>query len=158
MSDLERELTSVLDTQRAAQALGRVVRAGECIGLSGNLGAGKTAFVQGLAAGMGVSSETRVTSPTFALINEYATERAPLVHADLYRIEHGRELDEIGLFEYLDDRFVVAVEWCDRFRVLPDDHLAICLEVSGESGRKLVASGLGPRSHALLARWQAELG
>jgi len=155
VTELVLELRSLEDTLAAAQLLGEVVEPGDNIGLRGDLGAGKTAFAQGLALGLGVL--VRVTSPTFALVNEYEGGRVRLVHADLYRIEDERELDELGLYEACRADAVVAVEWFERFRVLPPDHLHILLErVDGEV-RRLCASARGPRSEVLLGRWAAAM-
>jgi len=141
-------------TRAAGAALGGVLRAGDAVALVGDLGAGKTTFVQGVAAGAGVSAP--VTSPSFALIQEYPA-RVPLVHADLYRIDRARELDEIGLDEHVRaGAAAVLVEWADRFPVLPRDHLRIALTIAGD-GRGLVADAGGPRAQALLAAWATAL-
>jgi len=134
-----------------------VACAGDLVGLRGDLGAGKTAFVQGLAAGLGIPEAVRVTSPTFTLVNEYRGGRLDLIHADLYRIEDAAELDQIGLYEACDSGAVVAIEWCEKFPVLPTDHLAIELDVVSESERRLRAHAHGPASEALLERWQVAL-
>lgn len=151
-------LTSPEATREAARALARHLAPGDAIGLVGDLGAGKTCFVQGLAAGLGVPDSVRVTSPTFTLINEHRGGRLPLFHVDLYRIERAGELDHIGLDDLFVAPAVVAVEWCDRFPVMPADHLRVELRAVAEYERALDAEGRGARGAALAAAWVVELG
>jgi tRNA threonylcarbamoyladenosine biosynthesis protein TsaE len=94
------------------------------LALKGDLGSGKTAFVQGLAKGLDISEKYYITSPTFTLINEYPG-RHPLFHVDLYRIEDTSELEEIGLEEVLYRDAAVAIEWADK---LPEGSLPHHLE------------------------------
>jgi len=89
---------------------------GEVFALVGELGAGKTHFVKGLAAGLGYRHE--VTSPTFTLIHEYLGGRLPLYHVDFYRIESGKEASQLGLDDYLSGDGVLAIEWADKFPAL----------------------------------------
>jgi tRNA threonylcarbamoyladenosine biosynthesis protein TsaE len=100
------------DTRAVAVTLARDLVAGSVLLLSGDLGAGKTAFVRGLAEGLGISTDD-VTSPTFTLVHEYRGGRLPLIHVDLYRLDRA-ELDEIGLDEDLAAHGVVAIEWAER--------------------------------------------
>ena len=147
-------LGSADETRRLAARLGQTLRAGDVIGLTGPLGAGKTTFVQGLAAGLGVSSERHVASPTFALVNEHPG-RVDLVHVDLYRVRSEAELPELGLAEAY-DRAATAIEWAERFpECLPEDALHIRLEVEAADGRILHARGSGPRGETLV-RWLAQ--
>jgi tRNA threonylcarbamoyladenosine biosynthesis protein TsaE len=104
--------SSEQDTRSIASALARELTAGSVLLLSGDLGAGKTAFVRGLAEGLGIDPD-EVTSPTFTLVHEYRGGRLPLIHVDLYRLD-GADLDEIGLDEDLAAAGVVAVEWSER--------------------------------------------
>ncbi len=97
-----------------------VQRRGDVLALCGDLGAGKTHFVKGLAAGLG--SEIAVTSPTFTLIHEYAGGRLPLYHFDFYRLEEEDEALKIGLDEYLDGDGVCVIEWADKFPALLPAH------------------------------------
>ena len=92
------------------------LRRGDVLALAGDLGAGKTQFTKGLAAGLGVESE--VTSPTFTLIHEYPGGRLPLFHIDLYRLEEEAEVLGIGLDDYLDGDGVTVIEWADKFTAL----------------------------------------
>ena len=108
---------SEADTRRIARDLARDLVPGTVVLLSGDLGAGKTAFVKGLAEGLGIDPDD-VTSPTFTLVHEYRGGRLPLLHVDLYRLDKA-DLDEIGLDSDLADRGVIAVEWPERLAVAP---------------------------------------
>src|SRR5262245_20863488 len=103
---------SEAETRAAARALARELGAGATLLLSGDLGAGKTAFVKGLAEGLGLDPDD-VTSPTFTLVHEYRGGRLPLVHVDLYRLD-GADLDDIGLDGDVAAESVVAIEWAER--------------------------------------------
>ena len=103
---------SEAETRAVASQLARELTAGAVVLLSGDLGAGKTAFVKGLAEGLGVSAED-VTSPTFTLVHEYRGGRLPLVHVDLYRLDRA-DLDDIGIDEDLAADGVTAFEWAER--------------------------------------------
>ena len=104
------------ETFYLGQAFGKTVKAGEVIALCGDLGAGKTHFVKGLASGLGHLEE--VTSPTFTLIHEYIGGRLPLYHFDCYRLETEDEVLRIGLDDYLCSEGVIAMEWADKFPAL----------------------------------------
>ncbi|MGB8168768.1 MAG: tRNA (adenosine(37)-N6)-threonylcarbamoyltransferase complex ATPase subunit type 1 TsaE [Chthoniobacteraceae bacterium] len=112
--------STILLNAEATVAFGREfaanVAAGDVLALCGDLGAGKTHFVKGLAAGLGAITEA--TSPTFTLIHEYRDGRLPLFHFDLYRLETEDELLRIGFDEYLDEAGVLAIEWADKFPAL----------------------------------------
>ena len=100
------------ETAAAGRELAPALSAGDVLLLYGDLGAGKTAFVRGLAEGLGVSRD-EVSSPTFTLIQEYRGGRLTLFHVDLYRIEDPREFDELGLEEIAEDG-VLAIEWAEK--------------------------------------------
>jgi tRNA threonylcarbamoyladenosine biosynthesis protein TsaE len=109
------------ETAKIAEALaGQIVKEGQLtqgpvvIGLSGDLGAGKTTFVQGLARGLGIDPKYYVNSPTFTLINEYEGPKLRLIHVDLYRIEKSMDLVTIGLVDYMRAGHVIAIEWVER--------------------------------------------
>ena len=113
-------------------SLARDLTAGSVLLLSGDLGAGKTAFVRGLAEGLGINSED-VTSPTFTLVHEYRGGRLPLIHVDLYRLERA-DLDEIGLDEDLASNGVVAIEWAERLtRGIPG---AVSVTIADQGGNR----------------------
>lgn len=100
------------ETRAIAATVANSLKAGSLLLLTGDLGAGKTAFVRGLASGLGIDAG-EVTSPTFTLVHEYRGGRLPLIHVDLYRLDRA-DLDEIGLDQDLADQGVVAVEWPER--------------------------------------------
>jgi tRNA threonylcarbamoyladenosine biosynthesis protein TsaE len=104
--------TTEHETEAAGHDLARTLRAGDAVLLFGDLGAGKTAFVRGLAAGLGVPGSD-VSSPTFTLIQEYRGGRLPLFHVDLYRLDDPREIDDLGLDE-LARAGVMAIEWAEK--------------------------------------------
>lgn len=103
--------------------------------LSGDLGAGKTAFVRGLAEGLGVDPG-EVSSPTFTLIQEYRGGRLTLYHIDLYRLTP-REVDDLGLDDLVVEGGVVAIEWPDRWHHAPQDAVQVTLTTAGESERTI---------------------
>jgi tRNA threonylcarbamoyladenosine biosynthesis protein TsaE len=126
---------SIEATETFAAELAADLEPGSCLALVGPLGAGKTAFVRGLARGLGVEDTRLVSSPTYVLVQEYPG-RVPLFHLDLYRmVEPEDELIDLGLEEMLAEG-VVAVEWADRAGdALPDNRLEIRLRPAGESIR-----------------------
>ena len=108
------------ETEAAAEQFAASLAAGDVVLLSGDLGAGKTAFVRGMARGLGVVP-AEVTSPTFTLIQEYAGPRGVLHHVDLYRLAPA-EVDDLGLDELVSSGAIVAIEWPDRWRDRPAGH------------------------------------
>lgn len=143
-------LPSAESLRALGHALGRIVVPGTVIGLTGDLGAGKTCFVQGLAAGLGIDGP--IPSPTFVLVCRYDTGRLTLWHADLYRLEDQAALDQLALDEALDADGVVAIEWPDRFPdLLPDDRLDVRLDHHPQ-GREVTVTATGPRHRALMER------
>lgn len=146
-----RRLRSAAETDRLGRIIGQSLRGNEVLALFGDLGTGKTTLVRGLAAGLGVPPRN-VSSPTFALIRE-CQGRLPLVHADLYRIESTTELDHLGLTDYFDGQYVLAIEWADKAgSTLPEDCLELYLSHQGRTVRNVVMKGTGPSSQALLSR------
>jgi tRNA threonylcarbamoyladenosine biosynthesis protein TsaE len=112
------------------------LRAGNVVALVGDLGAGKTEFVKGLAAGLG--SSAAVTSPTFTLIHEYRGGRLPLYHMDFYRLSSEDELDEIGFDDYLSFSGICAVEWANRFPPrIPEAAIWVTLSIT-ENNERLI--------------------
>jgi len=131
---------------------------GLVVSLVGRLGVGKTAFVKGLAAGLGIDP-SGVASPTFVICSEYPTAAGGrLAHVDLYRVEDEGELVGVGFDDLLEPGAVVAVEWGDRFpAAFPPDHLKIEIlrpdPIADPAGRDLHALSSGPVSSAALERW-----
>jgi tRNA threonylcarbamoyladenosine biosynthesis protein TsaE len=143
--------TSVDETRGLAESLAPLARPGDVIVLAGDLGAGKTAFVQGFGRGLGV--EGRITSPTFTLVHVYDGGRLPVHHLDVYRLGHLSEALDLGLAEMLDEGGVVLVEWGDAITpMLPHDLLELRLTFGdGDDDRRLTFSAVGP---AWAARWE----
>ncbi|MDO8494278.1 MAG: tRNA (adenosine(37)-N6)-threonylcarbamoyltransferase complex ATPase subunit type 1 TsaE [Deltaproteobacteria bacterium] len=106
------------ETKDLAATLAKNLKPGDILGLVGDLGGGKTCFVQGLAAGLQIPKEAPVSSPTFVLIQEYLGGRLPLYHFDFYRLQSEREAVELNLDEYFDGQGVCVVEWGDKFSKL----------------------------------------
>lgn len=121
------ETSSEDETRAVARDLAAGLSAGATILLTGDLGAGKTAFVRGLAEGLGIDPD-EVTSPTFTLVHEYCGGRLPLVHLDLYRLDRAN-LDEIGLDADLAVAGVLAIEWADRLSRLPPGAIRVHLQL-----------------------------
>lgn len=114
--------TSVDETRALAAALAEVLRPGDVVLLTGEMGAGKTAFTQGLGSGLGY--EGRITSPTFTIAHTYDGGRLRIHHLDVYRLEHLHEALDAGLAEMVDEGAVVVIEWGDAvIPLLPADHL-----------------------------------
>jgi tRNA threonylcarbamoyladenosine biosynthesis protein TsaE len=126
---------SETETRAIARDLASGLAAGTTILLSGDLGAGKTAFVKGLAEGLGIDAD-EVTSPTFTIVHEYRGGRLPLVHVDLYRLERA-ELDEVGLDTEMAGAGIVAVEWAERLARRPQSGLAVRISDEGGDRRSI---------------------
>ena len=116
---------SPAETQQLGVQLGRLLDGPLVILLSGDLGAGKTCFTQGVARGLGVPEAEPVTSPTYTLMNQYGG-RLPLYHFDLYRLNHQDDLVDIDFDDYLQGDGIVVVEWADRFPELNIERRASC--------------------------------
>jgi tRNA threonylcarbamoyladenosine biosynthesis protein TsaE len=134
---------SVNETRKLGQKIGTLIKQPLVIALTGDLGSGKTAFVQGLAKGLEVPDGYYITSPTFTLINEYPG-RYPLVHVDLYRLETIDGLEDIGLDEMLHGQAVLSIEWADKLRDgLPAEHLLVTLDIIDDDCRSLGLNATG---------------
>jgi len=124
------------ETRSIASALALDLAMGTVLLLCGDLGAGKTAFVRGLAEGLGIDAE-EVTSPTFTLVHEYRGGRLPLIHVDLYRLDRA-DLDEIGLDQDLAAIGIVAVEWAERMARDIPGAVRVSITDAGDDRRTLV--------------------
>jgi tRNA threonylcarbamoyladenosine biosynthesis protein TsaE len=138
--------------------LARVIGAdGATLLLAGPLGAGKTCFVKGLAAGLGIPAD-RVQSPTFVIAQELPLPAGgTLVHVDCYRVSSEAELESAGLLDWLAPGALVVAEWAERVPgAWPEDRLEIAIARDADE-RRLVPTARGPASQALLTRWQRAL-
>ena len=123
------------ETSAAGEVLGRDLKPGDVVLLFGDLGAGKTAFVRGMARGIGADPND-VSSPTFTIVQEYAGRSATLYHVDLYRLESA-EIDDLGLDDLVSSDGIVAIEWAERWKGRPDDVTEVRLEHRGEDRRAI---------------------
>ncbi|HET9725069.1 MAG TPA: tRNA (adenosine(37)-N6)-threonylcarbamoyltransferase complex ATPase subunit type 1 TsaE [Actinomycetota bacterium] len=155
---LELGAPTVEDTRAIGAALAPFLKPGDAVALTGELGAGKTTLVQGVARGLGVTEA--VVSPTFTLVREYHG-RLTLYHADVYRLDRVQDVLDLG-FEEMTDDGALLVEWGDAVEgLLPADHLSIELTVpGGDERRRLVLTGVGgswatrwERLEQTLERW-----
>lgn len=153
--------SSAQETQALAGALAEVVRAGDVILLSGDLGAGKTTFTQGFARALGVTEP--VTSPTFTLMNDYRSGRIRVLHADVYRLDSLQDVIDLGIGELVEENAVALVEWGEAAAPALPGHLAIRIEHGdGDDDREITITGSGggwmgrePSVAAAVGSWSA---
>ena len=128
------------ETEQLGCALGKLLSAGTVLAYEGDLGAGKTAFTRGLAAGLGCTD--MVTSPTYTIVNEYLSGRLPLFHFDMYRLSSSDDLWDIGWEDYLDRGGICAVEWSENVEEAMEDAVRIRIEkLDGDSRRITIEGG-----------------
>jgi tRNA threonylcarbamoyladenosine biosynthesis protein TsaE len=137
---------SPAETESLGEKFGREAQTGFVFALTGDLGAGKTQFVKGLARGLGISA--RVHSPTFTLVNEYGGGRLKLFHLDLYRLETREQISSAGIGEYLQPDGVAVIEWAERLEdgrwKMEDGKIKkVKIEILDESGRKIIYDDSG---------------
>ncbi len=114
------------ETEKIGEMLGKTVKDGSVVAMFGDLGAGKTAFTRGFARGMNIHSD--VSSPTFALVNEYRCEKRTLYHFDMYRISGWDDLYSTGYFDYLDAGGCLIIEWSENIEaILPEDCIRVTI-------------------------------
>lgn len=133
---------SPTETEQVALLLAEKLVGGEIIAFKGGMGMGKTCFTRGLASGLGFKGA--VTSPTFALVNEYVGGRLPLYHFDMYRIETWEDLYSSGYFDYIDMGGVIAAEWSENIETaLEGKVITVKLEKIDDNSRKIIIEGEG---------------
>lgn len=147
---------SVEETQKCASDLASHIIPGDCLVLSGDLGAGKTHFAQGFARGLGI--ERAVASPTFNIVLQYPEGRVPLYHFDVYRLEHASELEDIDFYGLVEDEGVSLVEWGEKFEEALDE-ADIQVTISGvedaAQSRTIRLRAFTPRGRDLLAAFSS---
>lgn len=151
----EWSVASAEETKAFAARVAQWATPGTVIGLEGDLGAGKTCFVKGVAAGLGIH-EDEISSPTFTLIAEHYSGRVPLYHIDLYRLDGG-DIEGLGIEEYLFGHGVTIIEW---FQFLPvgvvTEYLLLSLTITGEETRALTLTAYGRRYEQMLRQLLTE--
>jgi len=148
------ESTSPDDTRALGRRVGALAGEGTFIGLVGDLGSGKTVFVQGLARGL--DSDDPVSSPTFVIVNEYEG-RLPILHVDLYRLPDAAAVESLGYRELFWSDAVTVVEWAERAGDLrPSDRLDIVVSIGPGEARTLKLKATGPEARSLLASLSSE--
>jgi tRNA threonylcarbamoyladenosine biosynthesis protein TsaE len=138
------------ETMELGFSFGTLLEEGDVVALVGELGSGKTWFTKGIARGLGVSPNTVITSPSFALVNEYPG-RATLFHMDIYRLGSLSELLSAGIEEYLHSGGVAILEWADRWpEILPDETLKVELIIVNDHSRSITLSGQHLRASSII--------
>lgn len=140
---MQREFTtgSAQDTIALGRKLAEWLAPPKIVLLRGDLGAGKTTMVKGIAAGFEAASEENVTSPTFTLVHEYRGPKADLYHIDLYRIDTQRELDTLALDDFISERSILLIEWGEKFaRFERERDVEIVLERVNETNRRIIVT------------------
>jgi len=141
------------ETEALGERLARLLKGGEIIALSGELGSGKTTFTKGIARGLGVDNAEYVNSPSFVLIKEYSG-RVNLYHFDLYRLDNLYEIEYIGIQEYLNSNGVVVIEWAQKLKeLLPEEFLKISIKITGNNRRNFEFEGFGKRYEDIVSRY-----
>ena len=144
---------STSETIRIGKGIGSFLRSGDVVALAGDLGTGKTQFIKGLAAGMGVGKPTYISSPSFTLINEYPGKVA-FYHIDLFRLRSEKEAEELGLEEYFQSEGVTAIEWADKISsLLPKETLWVHIQYTGKNTRSIEMIPKGKRYKELIKKF-----
>ncbi|MEW5801817.1 MAG: tRNA (adenosine(37)-N6)-threonylcarbamoyltransferase complex ATPase subunit type 1 TsaE [bacterium] len=144
------------ESHRLGQILGESLSTGFLVALSGDLGAGKTSLIQGIARGLKVR-DRYITSPTFTLINEYQG-MCPVYHFDVYRLSDPQEMEDLGYEEFFYGEGVTLVEWAEKIEnLLPEDHLKINLDHQGPEIRRLMFTAKGKEARKVLGRFRSRI-
>jgi tRNA threonylcarbamoyladenosine biosynthesis protein TsaE len=142
------------ETHHLGQKIGTLIKAPVTVALIGDLGSGKTTFVQGLARGLEVAEDYYITSPTFTLVNEYPG-RFRLFHVDLYRLDNDFDPDDIGLYDILASDAVVAIEWAEKLsQDLLSNHLASSFDIIDDQTRTVSLCAYGHNAVVLIKALQ----
>lgn len=147
-----RTMRAPAETRQLAATLAPLLMPGDVVMLEGDLGAGKTHFVQGVAAGLGIEGD--VTSPTFNILITYTNGSLELNHFDLYRLDSADQLEDIGYWDAVEGDGASFIEWGDKFPDdLPSDFLRIRFSIGDKGERTVEVCACGERAHDLLAAW-----
>lgn len=145
---------STSETIRIGKGIGGFLRSGDVVALAGDLGTGKTQFIKGLAAGMGVGKPTYISSPSFTLINEYPGKVA-FYHIDLFRLRSEKEAEALGLEEYFQSEGITAIEWADKIpSLLPKENLWVHIHYTGKNTRSIEMIPKGKRYEELIKKFK----
>ena len=145
------DTSSERETVELGRRLAALLEPDDVVSLTGDLGAGKTALVKGVAEGLGVAEP--VVSPTFNILLVHPA-RIPLLHFDLYRLDDEAQLEDIAFYETIESGGASFIEWGERFpHALPPDHLAVAMEITGDESRRLTLVPGGPRAEKLADGW-----
>jgi len=146
---------SASETIRVGKTIGSRLLLGDVVALVGELGAGKTQFIKGLAAGVGIENSAYISSPSFTLIHEYPG-KIPFYHIDLFRLGREQEAEELGLEDYFQGRGITAIEWADKIpSLLPEELLFISITYLDKNIRSVEIAGRGRRYEDLVNQVQS---
>jgi tRNA threonylcarbamoyladenosine biosynthesis protein TsaE len=141
---------SASETVQIGKTIGKCLLSGDVVALVGELGAGKTQFIKGLASGVGIEDPTHISSPSFTLIHEYSG-KIPFYHIDLFRLGREQEAEELGLEDYFQGRGITAIEWADKIpSLLPEELLFVSIAYVDKNIRSLEVAGKGKHFEDLL--------
>jgi tRNA threonylcarbamoyladenosine biosynthesis protein TsaE len=147
------------DTIAFGRLLGSVLKKGDTLGITGDLGSGKTCFIKGIANGLNNIPENDVTSPTFTILQEYDGALFPLYHFDVYRLSGVDDLETIGFHDYIRGDGVAVIEWADKiYEALPEERLMVSIDFLSEDERRFTCVATGEESIELLEKFQALCG